>query len=286
VRQKTLARLALLPGSAWLIAFFLAPFALVAAVSVATTDIIGRPIYGWHFDSYQLIFSNNFTAVFARSILYAAITTAICLVLGYTAAYTVSRYGGRYRNALLLLVLIPWFVDYLIRIYSWIQIVGNGGVLNSVMHALGWKSNVDLLGHSYTVIGGLVYNFLPYMILALYVSIDQLDESLIEAGRDLYGGSVATLFRVTVPCTIPGILSGCLLVFLPAIGDFATAQLLGSPSQYMIGNIISTEAQTPGALPIGAGLTIILVGFLALVALLGMTLSAPWRRRLGAAHVG
>jgi spermidine/putrescine transport system permease protein len=281
VRQKTLARLALIPGSAWLLALFVAPFAVVLAVSLATTDIIGRPIYGWHTDAYTLIFDNNFTKIFARSLLYAAATTVICLVLGYVAAYTVARYGGRYRSAMLMLVLVPWFVDYLIRIYSWIQIVGNGGVLNSVLHALGWKGNVDLLGHSYTVIGGLVYNFLPYMILALYVSIDQLEESLIEAGRDLYGGPFATLFRVAIPCTLAGIGSGCLLVFLPAVGDFATAQLLGSPNQYMIGNIISTQAQTPGALPVGAGLTVLLVCVLVLVLLAASAVSLPWRRRLG-----
>jgi spermidine/putrescine transport system permease protein len=143
-----------------------------------------------------------------------------------------------------------------------------------------------VIGHSYTVIGALVYNFLPYMILALYVSIDQLDGSLIEAGRDLYGGPVVTLFRVTIPNTLPGIGSGCLLVFLPALGDFATAQLLGSPSQYMIGNVISGQVTTPGALPIGAGLTVLLVGVLALVALLGRAGTLPWRRRLGAGRAG
>lgn len=282
MKQKVLARLALLPGSAWLLALFLAPFVLVVMVSVATTDIVGRPVFGWHLDAYKLIFDDNFASVFGRSLYYAAAATAICLVFGYTAAYTMARYGGRYRNALLLLVLIPWFVDYLIRIYSWIQIVGSGGVLNSVMHALGFGGQVDLLGHSYTVIGGLVYNFLPYMILALYVSIDQLDASLIEAGRDLYGSPIITLLRVTVPCTLPGITSGCLLVFLPAVGDFATAQLLGSPNQYMLGNIIANEINTTGALPIGAGLTVLLVGALAALALLGMAVSTPYRRRLEA----
>ncbi|TQS44783.1 ABC transporter permease [Cryptosporangium phraense] len=275
MKQKTLARLSLLPGSAWLIALFVAPFGVVLAVSLATTDIIGRPIYGWHTDAYRLVVDGGFLTVFARSLGYAAATTAICLVFGYLAAYTVARYGGRYRNALLLLVLVPWFVDYLIRIYSWIQLVGNGGVLSSVL-----GRNADLLGHSYTVIGGLVYNFLPYMILALYVSIDQLDASVIEAGRDLYGGPVATMFRVTIPCTLPGIGSGCLLVFLPAMGDFATSQLLGSPDQYMIGNIIAGQAQTAGALPVGAALTVLLVGLLALIALLGAAVSIPWRRRL------
>ncbi len=284
MKQKVLARLSLLPGSLWLAALFVAPFALVLMVSVATTDIVGRPVYGWHLDAYNLIFSDNFVSTLSRSLYYAAAATVLCLVFGYTAAYTVARYGGRYKNLLLLLVLVPWFVDYLIRIYSWIEIVGSGGVMNTVMHSLGYHGQVDLLGHTYTVIGGLVYNFLPYMILALYVSIDQLDGALIEAGRDLYGNPMTTLFRVTVPCTLPGITSGCLLVFLPAVGDFATAQLLGSPNQYMLGNIIANEIQTTGALPIGAGLTALLVAVLAMLALVAMAVSTPYRRRLGAAH--
>lgn len=280
-RERTIARLAVLPGAGWLLALFVAPFVLVLAVSVATTDIVGRPVYGWHLEAYRLIFSNDFVVTFGRSIGYAAATTVVCLVLGYLVAYTVARYGGRYRSAIILLALLPWFVDYLIRIYSWIQIVGNGGVLNSVAHALGVDRNIDLLGHTPTVIGGLVYNFLPYMILALYTSIDQLDARVIEAGRDLYSSPVTTLLRVTIPCTLPGILSGCLLVFLPAVGDFATAQLLGSPDQYMIGNIIYTQVQTPGALPVGAGLTVLLVTLLAVLALAGAAVSTPWWRRLG-----
>lgn len=283
MKQKFLARLALLPGSAWLLALFVAPFVLVLMVSVATTNIVSQPVYGWYLGTYRLIFTSNLTTVFLRSLSYAAVTTVICLLLGYTAAYTVARFGGRRKNLFLLLILIPWFVDYLIRIYSWIQIVGQDGVLDGVLSVVGIPHNLDLLQHGYTVIGGLVYNFLPYMILALYVSIDQLDASLIEAGRDLYGGSFATLVHVTLPCTLPGVTSGCLLVFLPSIGDFATAQLLGSPNQYMIGNIIFNEVQTPGGLPIGAGLTVVLVAFLVMLALIGMAVSSPWRRRLGAA---
>lgn len=281
MRQKALARLSLLPGSAWLLALFVAPFVLVLMVSVATTNAVSQPVYGWNLGTYQLIFGSNLGAVFLRSLAYAAVTTAICLVVGYTTAYTVARYGGHRKNMLLLLILIPWFVDYLIRIYSWIQIVGQAGVLDSILSALGLPHDLNLLQHGYTVVGGLVYNFLPYMVLALYVSIDQLDGALIEAGRDLYGGSFATLVHVTVPCTLPGSASGCLLVFLPSIGDFATAQLLGSPDQYMIGNIIFNEVETPGGLPIGAGLTVVLVALLALLALLGIAVSSPWRRRLG-----
>lgn len=284
MKQKTLARFSLLPGSAWLVALFVVPFGLLLMVSVATSNIIGQPVYGWHTDAYKLIFHVGIFPVLWRSLFYAAAATAICLVLGYTVAYTLARYGGKRRNLLLLLVLVPWLVDYLIRIYAWIQVVGGDGVLNSAMHSVGFSGQVNLLGHAYTVIGGLVYNFLPYMILALYVSIDQIDGALIEAGRDLYANPFTTLMRVTVPCTLPGITTGCLMVFLPAVGDFATAQLLGSPNQYMIGNIISNEIQTTGALPIGAAMTFLLVAVLALIALIGFVMLTPWRRRLAGAH--
>jgi spermidine/putrescine transport system permease protein len=275
MKQTTLARISLLPGTLWLVVLFVAPWAVVVAVSLATTNILGLPVYGTHFGNYSQIVQPQVLGVFARSLSYAGITTVVCLLLGYTTAYTIARYGGRYRHLIILLVLVPWLVDYLIRIYSWIQIVGQGGVLNSLVHALGANVNVDLLGHTYTVIGGLAYSYLPYMVLAVYVSVEQLDDSVLEAGRDLYGGAWSVFTHVTLPCTLPGVLSGSILVFLPAIGDFATAQLLGSPDQYMVGNIISNDASTPGGLPISAGLTVLLIGVLGVVALAYLAAARP-----------
>src|ERR1700742_54978 len=168
MKQTTLARISLLPGTLWLIVLFIAPWAVVVAVSLATTNILGLPVYGTHFGNYSQIVQPRVLGVFGRSLSYAAIATAVCLLLRYTNAYTVARYGGRYRHLIILLALVPWLVDYLVRIYSWIQILGQGGVLNSLVHALGGNINVDLLGHTYTVIGGLAYSYLPYMILAVY----------------------------------------------------------------------------------------------------------------------
>ncbi len=281
MRPHLLARLAILPGFGWLLALFVAPFLMLFVISVASTDIVGRPLYGWHPDSYQIIADGNYGSVFARSLGYAGATTVICLLLGYAVAYTIARHGGRHRSLLILAVLVPWFVDYLIRIYSWIQLVGNGGILTRVLNAIGLTGSTDLLGHSGTVIAGLVYNFLPYMILTLYLSIDQLDPRLIEAGRDLYASPATTLLRVTIPCTVPGIISGSLLVFLPSVGDFATAEFLGSPPQTMIGNIITTQVQTPGALPVAAALTVLLVTVLATLAVAAIVASIPLRRKLG-----
>lgn len=279
MRQRTLARLALIPGSAWLLVLFVVPWGVVVAMSLATTDILGLPVWGFHPGNYSQVFQPHFIPVFVRSLLYAASATAVCLLLGYTTAYTIARYGGRFRHGLVLLVLVPWFADYLVRIYSWIGIVGEGGLLGGALSKLGLaSSNLDLTGHAYTVIGGLAASFLPYMVLPLYATIDQLEDSILEAGRDLYGSAVGTFIHVTLPCTARGIVAGCLLVFLPACGDFATAQLLGSPEQYMIGNLIATEVTTPNALPIGAGLTVLLVAVLAIV----IALYVLFSRRFGA----
>lgn len=279
MKQSTLARISLLPGTLWLLALFVAPWAVVVAVSLATTNILGLPVYGAHFGNYSEILQPDILGIFWRSLEYAALATAVCAVFGYATAYTVGRYGGRYRHLIILLVLVPWLVDYLVRIYSWIQLVGQGGVLNSLAHALGANVDVNLLGHTYTVVGGLIYGYLPYMVLAVYVSVEQLDVSLIEAGRDLYGSAASTFTHVTLPLTLPGLLSGSMLVFLPAIGDFATAQLLGSPNQYMVGNIISNDASTPGGLPISAGLTVLLIAVLGVVALAYMTAARPLVRK-------
>jgi spermidine/putrescine transport system permease protein len=279
MKQTTLARISLLPGTLWLLLLFVAPWAVVVAVSLASTNILGLPVYGTHFGNYSQLLQPDVLGVFWRSLMYAGIATLVCLLFGYVTAYTVARYGGRYRHLIILIVLIPWLVDYLVRIYSWIQIVGQGGLLNSLAHALGVTGNINLLGHTYTVIGGLVYSYLPYMVLAVYVSVEQVDDSLIEAGRDLYGSAISTFAHVTLPLTVPGILSGSMLVFLPAIGDFATAQLLGSPDQYMVGNIISSYASTPGGLPISAGLTVLLIAVLGIVALAYLAAARPLVRK-------
>jgi spermidine/putrescine transport system permease protein len=267
VREKTLARLLLIPGTIWLLLLFVVPLGLAVVVSFATTDIVGMPVYSFHPENYHLVFNPLFARVFLRSLFYAGSATVICLVLGYSTAYTAARFGGRYRNLIILLILLPFFVDYLVRIYSWIVILGTGGVIPSLLKTVGVGGHfgLTLTGNSYAVILGLVYNLIPLMILPLYVSIERMDPALIEAGKDLYGTPRSTFFHVTLRYTVPGIASGCLLVFLPATGDFATAQLLGGPQQYMIGNLIQGRLSIYGGLPLGAGLTVVLICVLGVV---------------------
>ena len=267
MREKTLARLLLIPGTIWLLLLFVAPLALAVVVSFARTDIVGMPVYGFHPDNYRDVFDPLFIRVFVRSLVYAGSATIICLILGYATAYTAARFGGRYRHAIIVLVLLPFFVDYLVRIYAWIVILGNGGLISTLLKTagIGGPFGVTLTGSAYAVVLGLVYSLLPLMILPVYVSIERMNPQVIEAGKDLYGTPFATFFHVTLRYTVPGIASGCLLVFLPAVGDFAAAQLLGGAGQYMIGNLIQGRLVTYGGLPMGAGLTVVLIGVLAVV---------------------
>jgi spermidine/putrescine transport system permease protein len=261
VTGNRLWRLLLAPGALWLLLLFVAPFGVVIAVSLGTTDILGKPIFGWYPENYQQVFDPLFVPVFLRSAIFAVATTVLCLLIGYPVAYTIARYGGRFRNLLIVLIILPWFADYLVRIYSWIVILGDQGVVNGLLQAVGFHGSppITFLNTPYSVIGGLVYDFLPFMILPIYAALERMNPSLIEAGKDLYGTPLQTFLHVTWPATIQGVIAGAVLVGLPAVGDFATAQLLGGPNQYMIGNLIQDQFTGGGYWPFGAALTIVLM---------------------------
>jgi spermidine/putrescine transport system permease protein len=267
VTANRLWRLLLAPGALWLVLLFVAPFAIVIGVSLGTTDILGRPIYGWYPENYQQVFDPLFIPVIVRSIAFAIATTLLCLVIGYPVAYMIARYGGRFRNLLVVLIILPWFADYLVRIYAWIVILGNEGIVNGFLRAFGMSGNppIIFLNTPFAVVGGLVYDFLPFMILPIFAALDRMDPSLIEAGKDLYGTPLQTFLHVTWPATIQGVIAGAVLVGLPAVGDFATAQILGGPNTYMIGNLIQDQFTNGGYWPFGAALTIVLMAGLSLL---------------------
>jgi spermidine/putrescine transport system permease protein len=265
----------LLPGIAWLAVLFVIPLGLVVAMSFGTTNVIGQPVYGFHPGNYAQVFQPIFLPILERSVIYALVATVICFALGYAVAYTVAMFGGKYRNLIILFVILPWFVDYLVRIYAWVELLAQGGLISRAMSSIGigGRLGVQLLGGTPAVILGLVYNFLPFMILPVYVAIEQMDRGLIEAGKDLYGSPRQTFFRVTLPATLQGVATGCVLVFLSAAGDFVTAQLLGGPGNYMIGNLISDETTGLASLPLGAGLTVVLMLLMGVVVLAYMRVS-------------
>lgn len=280
VRRARPLPFSIAPGALWLAALYVAPLLIVLATSFATPDMVGRPVWGFTPDNYLLVLDPLYLPIVIRTFLYATIATALCLIVGFPTAYTIARFGGRFKTLLMLAVLVPWLTDYLVRIYSWVQILGNEGVVNGFLKDQGWVSSrgLSLIGNSYSLILGLVYNFLPIMIIALYSSIERMDKRLLEAARDLYSGGPATFFYVILPACSPGVVAGSLLVFLLCLGDFATAQFLGG-SQYMLGNLIRDQFATAGSLPVGAALTVTL-----LIVLLGVGLlmRALTRRRTSA----
>jgi spermidine/putrescine transport system permease protein len=267
VTANRLWRFFLLPGGLWLILLFVAPFGIVIAVSFGTTDFLGRVIYTFHPQNYLAVVDPVYFPVLVRSFMYAVTTTVLCLAIGYPVAYMIARFGGRFRNLLVVLIILPWFADYLVRIYAWFVILGDEGVVNGLLRAIGMHGNppVILLNTNFSVIGGLVYDYLPFMILPIYASLERMDPALIEAGKDLYGTPLRTFLHVTWPATIQGVVAGAVLVGLPSVGDFATASILGGANTFMIGNVIQDQFGGNGDWPTGAVLTL---AFMALLAVL------------------
>jgi spermidine/putrescine transport system permease protein len=249
----------LLPGGLWLFAFFAVPLAIVLAISFGTTGELGGAVYGWYPENYSRAFNPLFLPVLARSIGYALATVVLCLALGYPVAYYIARFGGRRKNLLIALVVLPFFVNYLVRTYAWVALLSDEGIVNGV---LGLDDPIRFLNTPYAVIGGLVYGYLAFMILPVYAALDRMDPALIEAGKDLYGSDWKTFLHVTWPTTFQGVLAGTVLVFLPAVGDFVSAQLLGGPGTYMIGNLIQQQFFGAEDWPFGAALTTLMMLFL------------------------
>jgi spermidine/putrescine transport system permease protein len=222
---------------------------------------------------------------FVRSLQYAGVATALALLISYPLAYWIAFRGGRWKNLFLLLVIAPFFVTYLIRTLAWQTILSDNGVVVTILkdlHILG--SDGRLLATSVAVIAGITYNFLPFMVLPLYVSLEQVDGRLIEAAGDLYANRVVSFLRVTLPLSLPGVFAGVLLTFIPAMGDFINAQLLGTPRQYMIGNVIQSQFLSLRNYPTAAALSFILMGSILVLVLVFARLLGTDRLTAGAAH--
>jgi spermidine/putrescine transport system permease protein len=253
----------LIPGGLWLLLFFAVPLGIVIAISFGTTDDLGNAIYGWFPENYSRAFDPLFVPVLLRSVGYAVATVALCLLLGYPIAYYIARFGGSRKQVLIALVVLPFFVNYLVRTYAWVALLSDEGVVNGLASSAGITDNpIRFLNNPFAVIGGLVYGYLAFMILPIYAALDRMDPALIEAGKDLYGSRWQTFRHVTWPTTFQGVLAGTVLVFLPAVGDFVSAQLLGGPGTYMIGNLIQQQFLGAENWPFGAALTTVMMLFL------------------------
>jgi spermidine/putrescine transport system permease protein len=257
MNENRFASAFLVPGGVWMLLLFVAPLLFILALSFGYTDDLGEAIYSTRFDNYERLVDPAYVPVLFRSVGFALAAVVICLLIGYPVAYYIAIFGGRWKNVLIALVVLPFFVNYLIRTYAWIALLGDDGMVNGVL-----DTSVRFLNTPWAVIGGLVYGFLAFMILPIYAALDRMDPSLIEAGKDLYGGPWQTFRHVTLPHTMQGVLAGSLLVFLPAVGDFVSASLLGGPEEVMIGNLIQQQFQASDNWPFGAALTVAMMAFL------------------------
>jgi spermidine/putrescine transport system permease protein len=257
VTENRFATAFLVPGGLWLLLLFVVPVVLVLALSFGYTDDLGEAIYDTRLDNYERLVDPDYLPVLFRSVGFALATVALCLLIGYPVAYYIAVFGGRWKNVLIALVVLPFFVNYLIRTYAWIAMLGDDGLVNGV-----FDSSIRFINTPFAVIGGLVYGFLAFMILPIYAALDRMDPALIEAGKDLYGGPWETFRHVTLPHTMQGVLAGSVLVFLPAVGDFVSASLLGGPGEVMVGNLIQQQFQASDNWPFGAALTIAMMAFL------------------------
>jgi len=263
VSENRFAHLMLLPAGLWLLLLFLAPLGIVFAVSLGATDPLYQAVYGWNPGNFVDVFDPLFAPVLLRSVGFALATVVLCLLIGYPIAYYIARFGGRWKTLLIAVVVLPFLVNYLVRTYAWVAILSDEGLVNGILDTLKLsETGVQFVNTPYAVIGGLVYGYLAFMILPLYAALDRMDPSLIEAGKDLYGSRWQTFWHVTWPAAFQGVAAGCVLVFLPAVGDFISAQLLGGPGTYMVGNLIQQQFLEAQNWPFGAALTAVMMAFL------------------------
>ncbi|MEY9894928.1 spermidine/putrescine transport system permease protein [Catenulispora sp. MAP12-49] len=252
-----------LPGTLWMSVFFISSLLLVAALSFGTTDDLGNPRFGTTLDNIRRLGAPAYRTVMFRSLEYAALTSLLCLLIAYPVAYAIALHAGRFKNALIAAIVVPFFANYLVRMYGWSVVLSDDGPVLRFLRAIGLAdSHTKILNTGPGVIAGLVYGFVVFMIIPLYAALERLDTSLIEAGRDLYGGPLRTFLFVTVPATRQGAAAGMVLVFLPAMGDFVSAQFLGGPNQIMIGNLIQDKFFEGQDWPLGSALTMLLMAVL------------------------
>jgi spermidine/putrescine transport system permease protein len=259
-RHRGLAPYLLLaPGLLYLGVFFAVPLGFLVHQSLESGNFDVGYTFTWAWGNYKDAI-DGYGAQFARSFEYAGIATVLALLFSYPLAYWIAFRGGRWRNLFLLFIVAPFFVTYLIRTLAWETILADQGPVVRVFRDVGiLGSDGRLLATSVAVVAGITYNFLPFMALPLYVSLEQIDGGLIEAAEDLYASKLHAFLRVTLPLSLPGVVAGTLLTFIPAAGDFINAQLLGSPNNHMIGNVIQSKFLELTDYPAAASMSFLLM---------------------------
>ena len=260
--RRTAPCLLALPGVLWLAAFFIVPIVMTLSVSLQTGNVEQGFQFTWHFANYSDAM-RLYHVQFVRSIVYGLIVTGVTFLLAYPMAYWIAFHGGRRKTVYLFLILLPFFVSFVIRTVAWQFILSDNGIL------LGPLKNLHLLGQDFhvlatssAVVGGLTYNYLPFMVLPLFVSLERIDPTLVEAANDLYASRIRAFLRVVFPLSIPGVFAGVLLTFVPVAADYISASILGGTSTTMIGNVIQTLYLTNNDYPLASALSFILMAVL------------------------
>ncbi len=248
-----------LPAYAYLVVFFAIPLVIVLVYSFATRNRFGgTDLSGWNLDAYRRLGEPIVRDILFRSVWLAVITTVICLVIAYPFAYFLATRRPVVRNLMLVFVMIPFWSNFLVRNYAWRVILGNDGIVTRTTEAIG-LGETEILFTQSAVVLGLVYGFLPFMILPLYASIERIDLGLVEASRDLYASGYQTFRRVLLPLSMPGVIAGSILVFVPSLGAYVTPEILGGAKTTLLGSYIVTQFLTARNWPVGTSLSFVLM---------------------------
>jgi spermidine/putrescine transport system permease protein len=266
LRRRIIPYFLLGPGTFWLVLFFVVPLYYMFKLSLET-GIVGNLEFNWHWANYSNVFDLYHTQL-VRSFVYSGAATLAALLLAYPLAYTVAFKAGRFRSVLLFAVVAPFFTTYLIRTLAWETILSDDSPVTKFLHAVGLAPSGHVLATSFAVIAGLTYNYIPFMFLPIYASLERLDVRLIEAANDLYSSATQAFFRVTLPLSLPGIVAGTLLTFIPASGDYINAQFLGGAGNRMIGNVIQSLYLTQSDYPAAAALSFVLMAIILVLVLI------------------
>jgi spermidine/putrescine transport system permease protein len=244
-----------LPAFIYLVLLFVFPLLLVFVYSFATRDSTGLTVLeDWNLDSYKRLFSADVLQIFVRSFVLASVTTVLCLLLSYPFAYYIATRSGGSRNLLLVLVMIPFWSNFLVRTYAWRVILGSEGPISQLSVALGGEP-IRFLFTNTAVLIGLVYGFLPFMVLPLYAALERMDWRLVEAGRDLYADGWTAFRKITLPLSMPGVVAGSILVFIPSLGAYVTPAILGGAKTTLLGDYIVSQFLAARNWPFGSALS-------------------------------
>jgi spermidine/putrescine transport system permease protein len=262
-RRRRVPYLLLLPGMAWLLLFFFLPLIQLVVTSLQEGSLEAGFDFAWAWDNYAALFT-TYRAQFLRSLVFAGIATFLSLLIGYPLAYAIAFRTGRFKPLFLVLLLMPFLVPFLLRTLAWRIILADEGLVVTTLQSIGiLGSNGRILATPVAVVAGLTYNLMLFMVLPIYVALEKMDKALLEASADLYGSPFVSFWRVTWPLSLPGVISGTLLTFIPAAGDYVEVELLGNPQSAMVGNVIESKflnvIDYPAAAALSVGLMVVVV---------------------------